>query len=205
MENRLIDNFKCNPNLDPDCNVYELEEPMDGSLRYLVLNYAFQPIILYYAVNAGSSISSNTAWGDLTVMTLSVLLLVDIYFITLPSFLLILSGTLGIFKSASIWLIQHGLLNLSFVTYCIGIFNFALSLAMNKNQMSARVFLTYTPLALFSFWMQVNLGVDAIRMIDPSWDEHRGPLYPSFWYSKFRLYDPHSEPDVEVGSALFEV
>ena len=41
MENRLIDNFKCNPNLDPDCNVYELEEPMDGSLRYLVLNYAF--------------------------------------------------------------------------------------------------------------------------------------------------------------------
>ena len=55
--------------------------------------------------------------------------------------------------------------------------------------------LTYTPLALFSLWSQCKLGVDAIRTIDSSWDEHRGPLYPSLMYKMFNLYEPnYAEP-----------
>ena len=38
------------------------------------------------------------------------------------------------------------------------------------------------------------LGVDAIRLLDYSWDQHRGPLYPELWYMIFSLYDPHLLP-----------
>lgn len=64
--------------------------------------------------------------------------------------------------------------------------------------------LTYVPLMAFSLQQQIWLGVDAIRILDPSWDQHRGPLYPTLWYQIFDLYDPHMLPpqdqpeDVEV-------
>ena len=61
--------------------------------------------------------------------------------------------------------------------------------------------LTYTPLVLFSLALQIDLGVDAIRFVNPYWDEHRGPLYPNWWYRYFSLYDPHSEAEEKVDPA----
>ena len=61
--------------------------------------------------------------------------------------------------------------------------------------------LTYTPLVLFSLALQIDQGVDAIRFVNPYWDEHRGPLYPNWWYNYFSLYDPHGESEDEVDPA----
>ena len=76
----------------------------------------------------------------------------------------------------------------------MGIIVFTINLVVTQTESTARVLFSYTPMVILSLWMQISLGVDAIRLIDPNWDEHRGPLYPSLWYSMFSLYDPHGAP-----------
>ena len=76
--------------------------------------------------------------------------------------------------------------------YLLGVILFTVALIIEQNEVTARMLLTYTPLVMFSLYQQISLGVDAIRFVNPQWDEHRGPLYPTVWYDWFTLYDPHT-------------
>ena len=114
----------------------------------------------------------------------------NVFVFFLPSLLIVISDLLGIFTDASIWLITDFVSNASWIIYLTAILLFLIELGIEKDQVNARVLLTYIPMVLMSQKSQIWLGVDAIRSIDPSWDEHRGPLYPSLWYKMFSLYDP---------------
>ena len=45
------------------------------------------------------------------------------------------------------------------------------------------IFVGYTPLAAWLEYLAWKVGVDAVRRVDPSWNEHHGLLYPTFFYS----------------------
>ena len=61
------------------------------------------------------------------------------------------------------------------------------------------IFLAYTvPAALLEYLTWTN-GVNAARRIDPSWNEHRGKLYPPSFYSRGWVEDePYPEPAAAI-------
>ena len=60
------------------------------------------------------------------------------------------------------------------------------------------IFLTYTAIAGVLEYLAWNNGVNAARRIDPSWNEHRGKLYPSSFYRRGWVED---EPYPETTSS----
>ena len=57
------------------------------------------------------------------------------------------------------------------------------------------IFLAYTiPAAILDYFTWSN-GVNAARRIDPTWNEHRGMLYPASFYRRGWVEDePYPEP-----------
>ena len=57
------------------------------------------------------------------------------------------------------------------------------------------IFLAYSVPAALLEYLAWNNGVNAARRIDPSWNEHRGKLYPPSFYSRGWVEDePYPEP-----------
>ena len=66
------------------------------------------------------------------------------------------------------------------------------------------IFLAYTVPAALLEYLAWNNGVNAARRIDPTWNEHRGKLYPPMFYSRGWVQDePYPEPDQQ--SAIQDV
>ena len=110
----------------------------------------------------------------------------------IPAAFLTANNLLGLFPGTCIWLIQNLVGNIAWIEYSLAFIILFANFVVNQDQMLARTLLTFTPLAMFSIWHQITIGVDAIHQIESYWDEHRGPLYPELWYSMFSLYDPHT-------------
>ena len=111
----------------------------------------------------------------------------------IASIIILIAKYTGAFKHASTWLIQDFLSNASWVFNVIAFIGFSIALIANPTDEQARVLLSFIPLAAWSLRNQIKFGVDAIRLINPLYDNHRGPLYPSMWYKHFSLYDPHGK------------
>ena len=121
------------------------------------------------------------------------LLEVYVFMYIMPALLITVASRVGIFKGLAIWLIQYGIGEFGFLlNFVTGLFLTG-ELLYEPTDFEARLLMTYGPLALVTLYFQINYGVSAIRYIDPSWDEHRGPLYPEIWYSWFDLYDPKGD------------
>ena len=188
MEPRLIDNFFCNSNLDPDCQVYPLEDPNKYALNHMLLLYIAQMFIPLLAFGAGSTAYED--FSSLTIIVLVICIQIDFFFFFWPSLFILATSTLQIFPKLNIRLIERVLSNTSFIIMALSSVLMFFDMIFTKNPVTVRAFLTYVPLAVFSQYVQISLGVDAIRLIDSDWDEHRGPLYPALWYKWFSLYEP---------------
>ena len=89
MEPRLIDNYVCNSNIEPECSVYPLEEPNEHALNSLISLYVAQMFIVFAAFGAGS-----TAYEDfspVTIIVLFVVLQVDLWLFMFPAVFILAS------------------------------------------------------------------------------------------------------------------
>ena len=148
-------------------------------------------------LSAGVGFKGNHTLSKLAVGAIQTLGLAYIILFLVPAVILMFQSAMPLVPDLGVFLIQEVVSNLSWWVYSAGTVMLVLNLLLNPNEASARVLLTYVPLTLSSLWFQIKTSVDAIRVLEPDWDEHRGPLYPQMWYSIFSLYDPHepSESD----------
>ena len=106
-EPRWVDNVRCNPNLDPFCQVYELDiDPNNHNLRLLNMNYLLQILIVGLAAGAGEA-SWDDTFSDFSGTVLLILAEVSVLLFTLPSLFLGITNIFGlhIFPRVSIWLL----------------------------------------------------------------------------------------------------
>ena len=81
----------------------------------------------------------------------------------------------------AVYFITKGISSLSFITHVL--FTLILLYTGRSTTYGLLVALDYAILAYFLEMSAWNYGVNAVRHIDPTWNVHRGKLYPPIFYS----------------------
>ena len=95
----------------------------------------------------------------------------------------------GVFDDLSLYFVTNGTRNYGWGAHVFfSLFGLLILLSewnQGKNiEYESAIFFTYTGIAAVLEYFAWTNGVNAARRIDPSWNEHRGKLYPSSFYRR---------------------
>ena len=206
----------CDPAIERCAEGDTLLRPGGGPLFWLMTNYFLnQWILVLSAVIA--------TWLDLNVLNIEkyrgyelifhflmwyVMVFWDVLIWALPTFTLFLYLLFGsnffLFRwtdEFGVWFITTATSRWSFNTQ-VGQAVILLTLGiLFEEPIQIWTFILYSVLAAGLQYSSWGLGVDAARRIDPSWNEHRGRLYPPFFYTFGWVQDEpyEKEKDTEFG------
>ena len=156
-----------------------------------------QTVLIFIAAGAGFTAGNKEGFSQFGVSVLTVMLETSFVVFLIPGAVIIVLSQVNLIPQLGVFLIQKFVGNTAWIEYLLGAIALLINVIIDPSQVSVRMLLTYVPLVIFSLQQQIVLGVDAIRTLDPSWDDHRGPLYPDLWYIFFNLYNhkKHSTPE----------
>ena len=142
-------------------------------------------------------ITISSSWGLDDLVYILFLYFFHIFTWTIPTFTLIIYLVFGanffLFAwsdNLALYFITDATSRWSFIIHAFTSFYSLWSWYVGGSEADILIFIGYTILAgglEYSAW---KVGVNAARRVDPTWNEHRGLLYPPFFYSFGWVEDP---------------
>ena len=108
----------------------------------------------------------------------------------LASIAIVVSYMTGLLTDFSVKIIQNYMSNYSVELFTVTALVLMFKTVKTQSQVYGAFLGTYVLLAITSEFIQMFLGVPAIRELKPDWDERRGLLYPARWYKVTDLWSP---------------